>query len=387
MNEWKNFSLGDVCIINAESYSNNDNWTFVNYLDTGNITANKIENIQRINIGQDKLPSRARRKVKYNSIIYSTVRPNQRHYGIVKSQPKNFLVSTGFAVIDVNSELVDADFLYYQLSRDDIVEKLHTLAEQSTSTYPSIRPVDIENLRFNFPPLETQKKIAAVLSALDDKIELNNAINKNLEEQAQTIYKKMFVEDFNPAWRKGTLSDIAEITMGQSPNGKSYNDAGQGMIFFQGRTDFGFRFPTTRMFTTEPKRIASKNDILFSVRAPVGDYNIALENCCIGRGLAALSAKNNYHSFLFYTMFYLKQQLEIYNGQGTVFGAINQQELKRIEVVIPEQSLINEFEKIVNPMDEIILNNHLENKKLGEIRDALLPRLMSGEIDVSKVKI
>lgn len=141
------------------------------------------------------------------------------------------------------------------------------------------------------------------------------------------------------------------------------------------------------MFTTEPKRIASKNDILFSVRAPVGDYNIALENCCIGRGLAALSAKNNYHSFLFYTMFYLKQQLEIYNGQGTVFGAINQQELKRIEVVIPEQSLINEFEKIVNPMDEIILNNHLENKKLGEIRDALLPRLMSGEIDVSNVKI
>ena len=129
MGDWKNFSLGDVCIINVESYSKNDNWDFVNYLDTGNITANHIENIQRINIGQEKLPSRARRKVKYNSIIYSTVRPNQRHYGIIKSQPQNFLVSTGFAVIDVNSEVVDADFLYYQLSRDDIVDKLSELCQ------------------------------------------------------------------------------------------------------------------------------------------------------------------------------------------------------------------------------------------------------------------
>ena len=141
------------------------------------------------------------------------------------------------------------------------------------------------------------------------------------------------------------------------------------------------------MFTTEPKRIAKKGDILLSVRAPVGDYNIALSKCCIGRGLAALSARNNYQSFLFYTMFHLKQQIDIYNGQGTVFGAINQQELKRIEVVIPEQNLINVFGKIVAPMDLIILNNHLENKKLGELRDALLPRLMSGEIDVSEVEI
>lgn len=282
---------------------------------------------------------------------------------------------------EINESLAIPKFFYYSLSLIDLSHY------NEGTTIPSLRTETLNKLEVLLPPLETQKKIAAVLSALDDKIELNNAINKNLEEQAQAIYKHMFVDNFNPAWQRGTLSDISEITMGQSPSGKSYNENGIGTIFFQGRTDFGFRFPTTRMFTTEPKRIASKNDIMFSVRAPVGDYNIALENCCIGRGLAALSAKNNYQSFLFYTLPHLKQQLEIYNGQGTVFGAINQQELKKIKVDIPEQNLINKFEKIVNPMDEIILNNHLEDQKLAEIRDALLPRLMSGEIDVSAVEI
>ena len=252
---------------------------------------------------------------------------------------------------------------------------------------PTLNRNHIHNLEINLPPLETQKKIAAVLSALDDKIELNNAINKNLEEQAQAIYKNMFVDNLNPAWKKGTLSDIAEITMGQSPSGKSYNDTGKGMIFFQGRTDFGFRFPTIRMFTTEPKRIAKKGDILLSVRAPVGDYNVATDNCCIGRGLASIYSKQNNSSFLLYTILHLKGAFDVFNGQGTVFGAINQRELKNIEVVVPEQSLINEFEKIVAPMDSIILNNCFETKKLGDVRDALLPRLMSGEIDVSKVEI
>ena len=168
-----------------------------------------LESIQRIDILKEKLPSRARRKVKTGSIIYSTVRPNQRHYGIIKSQPENFLVSTGFAVIDVNPEIVDANFLYYRLVQDEVVQHLQSIAEQSTTAYPSIRPIDIGNLEIKLPPLETQKKIAAVLSALDDKIELNNAINKNLEEQAQAIYKNMFVDNFNPDWKSGTLGKIA----------------------------------------------------------------------------------------------------------------------------------------------------------------------------------
>lgn len=180
MEPWRKIRLGDACFTNADSYSPKEGWKFVNYLDTGNITDNRIDSIQYIEVEDDKLPRRARRKVKSNSIIYSTVRPNQRHFGIIKTQPENFLVSTGFAVIDVNKDVLDADFLYYLLTQPTLVETLHVIAEQSTSAYPSIKPSDIENLEIKVPDLSTQKKIANILGNLDRKIVQNTEINKNL---------------------------------------------------------------------------------------------------------------------------------------------------------------------------------------------------------------
>ena len=135
MNVRKHIRLGNVILTNVASYSLKEEWSYVNYLDTGNITENSIAGIQLIDLNTEKL--------KYNSIIYSTVRPNQRHFGIIKELPENFLVSTGFVVIDVCQEMVDADYLYFWLSQDNIVELLHTIAEQSVSTYPSIKASDI----------------------------------------------------------------------------------------------------------------------------------------------------------------------------------------------------------------------------------------------------
>ena len=197
----------------------------------------------------------------------------------------------------------------------------------------------------------------------------------------------MFIENANLEWSEGTLSDIADITMGQSPSGSSYNEDGTGTIFFQGRAEFGFRFPTVRLFTTEPKRMACANDTLMSVRAPVGDFNVAHTDCCIGRGLAAIHSKNNYQSFVLYTMFSLKKQLDVFNGEGTVFGSINHKALNDMPILIPNIERIKEFENIVAPMDSTIRNNYDEICRLQEIRDSLLPRLMSGEIDVSDIDI
>ena len=165
---------------NQDTYSPKENWQFVNYLDTGNITMNRIAEIQYINTSMDKLPSRARRKVNSNSIIYSTVRPNQLHYGIIKEQPKNFLASTGFAVIDVNIEKALPDYIYYVLTQKEITEHLQAIAEQSVSAYPSLKPSDIENLEVLLPDVDTQKKIVAILSVIDEKIRQNTEINNNL---------------------------------------------------------------------------------------------------------------------------------------------------------------------------------------------------------------
>ena len=203
----------------------------------------------------------------------------------------------------------------------------------------------------------------------------------------QAIYVQMFIKNATDSWKKGSLSDIAVITMGQSPKGDTFNKAGEGAVFYQGRTDFGFRFPTRRLYTTEPKRIALYGDTLISVRAPVGDLNVAYEDCCIGRGLAAVHSKDNHQSFVLYTLFALNKQLNIFNGEGTVFGSINKESLNSMGITIPPIELINKFESIAKPIDRAILNNYKEICRLQAIRDTLLPKLMCGEIDVSKVQI
>ncbi|MEC5345335.1 restriction endonuclease subunit S, partial [Brenneria populi] len=180
-------------------------------------------------------------------------------------------------------------------------------------------------------------------------------------------------------WREGTLSEIANITMGQSPDGSSYNEDGIGTVFYQGRAEFGTRFPTRRLFTSQPKRMAAKGDVLMSVRAPVGDLNVAFESCCLGRGLAGIQSNNGCQSFIFYTMFALKQQLDMFNSEGTVFGSINKNDMANLRVLIPTDEVLRQFEEMVNPMDAEIEANYSENCNLHVIRDSLLPRLMSGE--------
>ena len=197
----------------------------------------------------------------------------------------------------------------------------------------------------------------------------------------------MFIQNKSNQWSEGVLSDLAEIIMGQSPKGDTYNEDGVGTVFFQGRSEFGFRFPTRRLFTTDPKRIARSNDIFISVRAPVGDLNVAYEPCCIGRGLGAIRSKDSHQSFVLYTVFSLKEKLDIFNGEGTVFGSINRDALNSMPIVIPTKEEMDRFEAIAAPMDAAIRNTYEAICHLEAIRDSLLPRLMSGELDVSALDI
>lgn len=280
-------------------------------------------------------------------------------------------------------EIVTADFLYYLIKHNIHVLKKNTHG----SVFDTITRDTFAGIEVDIPDMDSQSKIAEILSNIDEKIEVNVRINDNLEQQAKALYQQMFIENTCPDWIEGSLSDIADITMGQSPSGSSYNEDGIGAIFFQGRAEFSFRFPTIRLYTTEPKRMACANDILMSVRAPVGDLNIAHTDCCIGRGLAAIHSKTNHQSFVLYTMFSLRKQLDVFNGEGTVFGSINRNSLNDMPILIPSDETIEEFERIVAPMDAAIRNNYDEICRLQAIRDTLLPRLMSGELDISELDI
>lgn len=206
-------------------------------------------------------------------------------------------------------------------------------------------------------------------------------LNGYLEEFSDVLFQQKFglLRD------NAVLADIADIAMGQSPAGSSYNEDGVGAIFYQGRAEFGWRYPTPRLFTTEPKRMAKAGDVLMSVRAPVGDLNLAYEDCCIGRGLAAIHC--NYPSYGLYLMRSLHRKLDAYNGEGTVFGSINSRALKGLPVALPDDAAIREFEKETAPIDAQIRSNEAESRSLAALRDALLPKLMSGDIDLLKVNI
>lgn len=288
---------------------------------------------------------------------------------------------TEHAVVTCANENNNTRYLSYLLS----TMNLGRLSGQSAQPGHSVKTLGKQVVKV--PPLTIQNKIVSILAALDTKIEDNEKINKNLEQQAQTIYQQMFIDNPYSDWIEGSLSDIADITMGQSPSGSSYNEDGIGTIFFQGRAEFGFRFPTIRLYTTEPKRMACANDTLMSARAPVGDINVAHTDCCIGRGLAAIHSKTNHQSFVLYTMYSLKKQLDVFNGEGTVFGSINRNSLNDMPILIPSDEAINEFERIVAPMDAAIRNNYDEVCHLQAVRDSLLPRLMSGELDVSDIDL
>ena len=299
-------------------------------------------------------------------------------------------ICLGRGVCSIRMKNNNQEFLYY-LMRYYIKDLLN---RESGTVFGSVNKNDISGLVVNVPECsEIQNKIASVLFNLDNKIELNNKINNNLEQQAQALFKSWFV-DFEPFggkmpddWKVGKLGEITEITMGQSPNGSSYNEEKNGCIFFQGRAEFGTRFPKVRLYTTEPKRMAKKGDVLVSVRAPVGDFNVAIDNCCIGRGLCAIRSKQNCQSFILYTIWASQDKLNIFNGEGTVFGSVNKDSLYNMPVVIPTNKIMQKFEYTCSALDKLIWNNSLENTRLAQLRDTLLPKLMSGEIDVSKVNI
>lgn len=326
-----------------------------------------------------------RSQIEKNDILFSMAGMFLGKTGIVTDDLVPANTNQAVAIIRIDTEKANHEYVYYYLNQRSVVQAVNASSAQSAQ--PNINLKQIGQIEIDLPERKLQDKIVSILSAIDFKIEKNNQINENLEQQAKALYQQMFIENTCPDWIEGSLRDIADITMGQSPSGSSYNEDGIGTIFFQGRAEFSFRFPTIRLYTTEPKRMAYANDILMSVRAPVGDLNIAHTDCCIGRGLAAIHSKTNHQSFVLYTMFSLRKQLDVFNGEGTVFGSINRNSLNDMPILIPSDEAIEEFEKIVAPMDAAIRNNYDEICRLQAVRDSLLPRLMSGELDVSSLDI
>ncbi len=341
--------------------------------------------------------------------------------GEVALMPKNVKACLGrrMGLLRIKDSKVIPEYLLYAYLSPNF--QLTILSNTiKGATVDRIALSELPNFEIRIPEQDEQKKVAGLLQALDKKIALNNRINTELEAMAKTLYDYWFVQFdfpiseaqantlgkpelkgkpykssggkmvFNEAlkreipegWEDKELSEIADITMGQSPSGDSYNENQEGDIFFQGSTDFGWRFPTIRQYTTEPKRLAKQGDILLSVRAPVGTLNIAEIDCCIGRGLAALRSNIGFNSYLFYVMSYFKQIFDYRNSSGTTFGSITKDDLYSLKLAYPTKDLLTEYDKIVSSYNKTTFNNHKQNQQLTQLRDWLLPMLMNGQVTV-----
>ena len=394
---WRVDKVKEVAKVNETSIQKSYNHEWIEYIDIASVEKGSIKSVEELPL--NAAPSRAKRIVRDHDILIATVRPNLEHYVFIKKAKLNTIASTCFAVI--TAKQVEPRFLYYYLTTKPFTNYLTRIADSHTSAYPSFNPDVIENADLILPPLPEQKAIASILGALDDKIELNRKMNESLEAMARALFKSWFV-DFDPipgfpphkewqnsslgkipkGWRVGTLGELCEIVMGQSPPGETYNESGEGLPFYQGIRDFGFRFPSRRIYCTASTRLAQKGDVLLSVRAPVGSLNVAGEDCAIGRGVAALRIKGQHYGFLYYLMKETQEDWKKFEAEGTVFGSVTKTDVQNFSIIIPQTEVILRFNEVVFPMDETIKNNEMQSLTLASIRDTLLPKLLSGEIRV-----
>ncbi|RJR26670.1 restriction endonuclease subunit S [candidate division WWE3 bacterium] len=329
------------------------------------------------------------------------------------SNYRKYIISNKQLRARLDSSIIDSSFAFYWFSSPLMVS--HIRQQNTGSSVPLINLSILKGLPIPLPPLSDQRAIVSILGALDDKIDLNRQMNQTLEAIAQAVFKSWFV-DFDPVkakaegrepeglapeiaalfpdnfvdselgpipegWRVVSLGEVFKVVMGQSPPGETYNDAEEGLPFFQGIRDFGFRFPTRRVYCTDPTRVAFKGQVLLSVRAPVGALNVAKERCAIGRGLAALGSVEHNG----YVLYFLKNKINLwdaFDGGGTVFGSVSKKDINAISLVFPGEILYEQFQSLSDPLDSMIFVLEEESIVLAAIRDTLLPKLISGGIRI-----
>lgn len=391
--------LGDCCKTNLHTYSDKEKWSLIRYLDTGSITEGRIDEIQTLYPGVDKIPSRARRKASVGDILFSTVRPNQKHYGIIEVGTENLLVSTGFTVVTVDTTIADPYFIYYYLTQSSVIESLQAIAEQSTSTYPSIKPSDIEDIELDLPELETQKKIGSTLRMLDRKIALNEEINDNLEQQAAALFESWFV-NYDPwdgvqpsEWENAPLGSFVEIKRGGSPRPIQdfLSDSGLRWLKISDVTSLSspFVLEIKEHIKEEGLRktvFLHAGELVLSNSATPGIPKILDVDTCIHDGWLYFpkSELSKYYLYLFFK--HIRKEL-VALGNGGVFTNLKTDILKAFPATKADEATLKEFDALVTPLFDAMLNADRENFKLAAMRDALLPKLMSSEIDVSEVEL
>lgn len=351
-----------------------------------------------------------RAEPRFGDLLYSR---EGTYFGVAAEVPYGEKVCLGQRMVHLRpTQEIDWRFLKYWLNSPLMARHISGLRDGSVAE--RLNMSTIRSLPVAYPELQDQQKIAAVLGALDDRVELLRNTSLTLEAIAQTLFKSWFV-DFDPVrakaegrepegidaataalfpsefedselglipkgWRVGPFSSAFECTMGQSPPGATYNKDGAGTAFFQGCNDFGDVFPARRVFTTAPSRFAKAGDVLMSVRAPVGAVNLAASDCAIGRGLCAIRHKSGSTGLTIEFVKACVHRIEDAAGEGALFKSLSKEQLAGLPVVSAGQPLLVAAIEVLEPIVERRLLLARQAEALAQLRDTLLPRLISGKL-------
>lgn len=299
----------------------------------------------------------------------------------------------------IDEQKAHPEYVYWLLQALYAAGQLRQFNTQHTGVSRFQFTTFADTFQLHLPALPDQRRIAAILTAYDDLIENNTRRISILEEMARRLFEEWFVSKVDAfpvagdaarkpklpvGWTIRHLSEVASVTMGQSPPSKTYNMNNDGMAFHQGVKDFGDYFPTDRTYCTltSTPRKAIEGDILFSVRAPVGRLNLALNEIILGRGLAAIRPKAQAHYLLGHLRHSFSEPDKM--GGGTIYKSVNRSDIECLPIVWPADNLAHRFDQISADIWALIKALTLACRDLRSTRDLLLPKLLSGEIAVSK---
>lgn len=416
--ELKKYKLGDIADINKRNINKSDSFKEIIYLDTSSITENIISNT--ITLNRNNAPSRAQRRVTNNTILYSTVRPLLKHYGILKKPQNNLIVSTGFATIDIKEEYkndIDARFLYLLLTQPIITEYLANIAEIAVTAYPSITPSDIYSLSFNFPDINTQKKIADTWENYDQKIALNRKINDNLEAMAKQLYDYWFVQfdfpneegkpykssggkmvwndklkrEIPEGWDCMCIGDYAKCKGGYAFKSKDFTSKGTPVIKIGNiQEDYTLNMVDSQCINDFDNSlfIARKYDLVIAMTgATIGKFAISPKEYLVNQRVGRFDLGKSPLGRLGYFFNSLKQEYfreQVFQiASGCAQPNISSEQIDSIVVLKPKMSVLNNFNQLCEPILEQQVENILQIELLTKQRDELLPLLMNGQVSVN----
>lgn len=400
--EWKKYKVGEFCetISKTHKFQNGK----VVFLNTGDIEKGKF--LHKTFSSPEGLPGQAKKSIQKGDILLSEIRPANGRYAFVDFDAEDYVVSTKLMVIRAK-ENISPRYLYHFLTNSETTRTLQHLAESRSGTFPQITFTQVQDLEILVPELKTQKQIASFIDSIDDTVNINQQINKTLEEMAKAIFKEWFV-DFNfpnatgkfqeteigkipVGWKVGKLGDVVETKGGTTPSTtkKEYWD---GEYYWTSPRDLSNLQTNVLLDTSKKitalglKQISSgilpKGTLLLSSRAPIGYLAISEVPISINQGFIAINGTKVSNLFM---MYWIKQNMDVIisNANGSTFLEISKTVFRNIPIAIPSKEVLENFEEIISGIYNQILNNEKENQSLMNLRDTLLPKLMKGEIEIN----